>query len=163
MSGVRTLRPAAVIGLIMDGPLTPPMERAALAEHGRTLSHSPCPVEDAGASGPAGLVGAALRFEGIVRRAEPGEDGERDLVALDYQTYDPMAERELCALARSVAGQHGLLSCIALHSRGRVNVGEASFILLVESPHRAEALAAMADFIDRLKRDVPIWKRPVWQ
>jgi len=43
-----------------------------------------------------------------------------------------------------------------------VAVGEVSFVLIVESAHRAEALAAMADFIDRLKQDVPIWKRAVW-
>lgn len=108
---------------------------------------------------------ATLRFEGIVRRAErdpEAADAERDLLALDYQTYDPMAQRELEALAASVAERHGLKSIVALHSRGRVRVGEVSFVLEVAAPHRAESLAAVADFIDRLKQDVPIWKWSVW-
>lgn len=146
-----------VIARVVDGPLTPDVEHAALAGEGWN------PARDAPAA--PGVVGAALRFEGIVRRGEASEahgGRERDLLALDYQTYDPMAERELLSLGRAVVAEHGLLSLVVLHSRGRVAVGEVSFVLIVESPHRAGAIAAMAAFIDRLKRDVPIWKRPVW-
>ena len=148
-----------VIAAIVDGPLARESEAAVLAAHGWIAAR------DAVGSAAVGVVGAAVRFAGIVRRAEPREDAagrEHDLLALDYQTYDPMAERELRALACVVAERHGLTALAALHSRGRVGVGEVSFVLIVESPHRAEALAAMADFIDRLKQDVPIWKRPVW-
>lgn len=144
-----------VVGLIVDGPLTP--EALARVPHAhaaalRALLHG-------------GGVGATLRFEGIVRRSESDPEAagrERDLAALDYQTYDPMAQRGLEALAASVAEHHGLRSIVALHSRGRVGVGGVSFVLEVAAPHRAETLAAVADFIDRLKQDVPIWKRAVW-
>jgi molybdopterin-guanine dinucleotide biosynthesis protein A len=44
------------------------------------------------------------------------------------------------------------------HSRGRVQPGECSFRLQMAAKHRQEALAAMAEFIDRMKRDAPIWK-----
>ena len=145
-----------VFALIIDGPLTPEFEARALLAHAdqwRSLAHD-------------GTIGATLRFEGVVRRAErdpEAADVERDLLALDYQTYDPMAERELRALARQIAEEHVLSSLVALHSRGRVAVGDVSFVLIVESPHRAEAIAAMSAFIDRLKQDVPIWKKPVWK
>jgi molybdopterin synthase catalytic subunit len=33
--------------------------------------------------------------------------------------------------------------------------------VVIDAPHRAQALAGMAEFIDLLKRDVPIWKKPV--
>lgn len=148
-----------IVALVVDGPLTASVERAALA--GQVCSTA---REAPGAMSP-GCVGATVRFEGIVRGSEPApaEGGaNRDLQALDYQTYDPMAERQLRELAREMAAKHGLGSLIVLHSRGRVGVGEVSFVLIVKSPHRAEALAAMAEFIDRLKQDVPIWKRPVW-
>lgn len=152
----------SVLAAIVDGPLTREREVMTLSKHGRT------PARDASGSAalhPPGVVGAAIRFEGIVRRGEPREEGgrrEHDLLALDYKTYDPMAEQELLALARGVAERHGLIALATLHSRGRVAVGEVSFVLMIESAHRAEALAAMADFIDRLKQDVPIWKVPVW-
>lgn len=148
------------VARVVDGPLAPEAEHAALLEAGGTTA--------CGATGPSasGVDGAVLRFEGIVRRGEPDEaqsGNERELLALDYQTYDPMAERELRRLAGEIAREHGLSSLVVLHSRGRVAVGEVSFILIVASPHRAEALSAMSAFIDRLKQDVPIWKQPVWK
>ncbi len=102
-------------------------------------------------------AGAALAFEGIVRPLEEGAP----IVALEYQTYDPMAERELERLAEDVLSRHGVLGIAVEHSRGRIFAGECSFRLRIWSAHRKEALAAADEFIDRMKRDVPIWKKPV--
>ncbi len=144
-----------VLAVIVDGPLTRERERVALADVAGDLE----------SLRGGGWVGATLRFEGIVRRIEPSSEeggGERAIVALDYETYDPMAGRELELLARGVGERHGLRSIVALHSRGRVGVGEVSFVVEVTARRRSDTLAAMADFINRLKQDVPIWKRPVW-
>lgn len=119
---------------IVDGPLGP---------------HVPGPAE-AGA-------GAALLFEGIVR----GDEAGRPIEALDYEVYEPMASRELGLLIGELLGGEGILAIRAWHSRGRVPVGAVSFRLLVASVHRKEGLRAMDAFIDRMKRDVPIWKRAV--
>jgi molybdopterin synthase catalytic subunit len=58
--------------------------------------------------------------------------------------------------------EFGLLAMYVEHSRGHVPVGQCAFRLSVAALHRAEGFAAMAHFIDALKRDVPIWKRPVF-
>ena len=111
-----------------------------------------------------GLNGATVRFEGVVRAIETSPDGSaRDLAALDYTTYDPMAHRELEALARDVAQTHALGALVTVHSRGHVAVGAISVVLIIVSAHRAQSLRAMSEFIDRLKQDVPIWKQPVWK
>ncbi|CAG0984836.1 molybdopterin synthase catalytic subunit [Phycisphaerales bacterium] len=125
----------------------------------RIVGGAVTPACEAGVFARGEGIGAAVRFEGIVRRME----GEREIVALDYQTYDPMAERRLKELAGEIAARHGLRGIAAIHGRGRVAVGEVSFVLWVAAAHRAEALAAVEEFIDRLKRDVPIWKIPVWK
>jgi molybdopterin synthase catalytic subunit len=103
-------------------------------------------------------AGALLCFEGVVR---PTEDG-RALIALDYEAYEPMAQQQLDALGRHIVERHGLLALQVEHSRGRVPVGLVAFRLRVASAHRQEGLAAMEEFIDRMKRDVPIWKTPVF-
>ncbi len=107
---------------------------------------------------PIDRAGAILSFEGIVRERE----GDGTISALDYQTYEPMAQTMLEEIARDLIQRHGLIAMLIQHSRGRVGVGERSFRLLVAAPHRKEALAALDEFIDHLKRDVPIWKKPVW-
>lgn len=104
-------------------------------------------------------AGAVIRFEGVVRPMEAG----RPLQALDYQQYPPMTERELHRLAREVVQAHGLLGLRVVHSHGRAPVGAVSFRLDVASKHRAEGLAAMDVFIHRLKREVPLWKLPVYR
>jgi molybdopterin synthase catalytic subunit len=119
---------------ILDGPLAPP-----------------------GPWRPEG-AGAVVVFEGIVR---PREE-DRPLAALEYQVYEPMTRRELGKLAQAIASRHGLTALRVEHSRGKVAAGECSFRLHLAAPHRAEALAAMDQFITRMKREVPIWKLPVW-
>lgn len=149
-----------IFAAILSGPIDPAAETRLLTPIAPAL----------GALNLSGRVGATLRFEGIVRRNEASGTVEasgitaafRPLTALVYQSYDPMAGRQLESLARDIAREFGLLALVALHSRGRVRVGETSFVLTISSAHRAEALAGMTAFIDRLKRDVPIWKSPVW-
>lgn len=104
-------------------------------------------------------AGAVVVFEGVVREMEQG----RALDGLEYQAYEPMAGTMLARIGGDVAARHGLIAMHIAHSRGRVAVGGVSFRLVVASAHRKEALAAMDEFIDRLKRDVPIWKRPIWR
>lgn len=102
-------------------------------------------------------AGAVVCFEGVVRPSE----AEQPITALRYETYDPMAERELARLAQHVLDEHGLLAIRVEHSRGVVPNFACSFRLRVASAHRKEALAAMDRFIDRMKQDVPIWKHAV--
>ena len=103
-------------------------------------------------------AGAVLTFLGVVRADEHG----RRISALDYQTYEPMAQKQMRDLIAALITKHGVTRISVWHSRGRVPVGATSFRLMIEAPHRKEALAAMDEFIDRLKSDVPIWKSPVW-
>ena len=104
-------------------------------------------------------AGAVVAFEGVVRPWEAG--GE--LAALRYEVYEPMTRRELHKLAERVVEAHDLTALHVEHSRGDVPVGEVSFRLHVAAAHRKEALVAMEAFIDRMKRDVPIWKVPLWK
>jgi len=100
-------------------------------------------------------AGAIASFAGNVRPTEAG----RSIEGLQYEAYRPMAERQIEAIAQAVMASHGIIAMRIAHSVGWVRVGECSFRLDVAALHRQEALAAMAEFIDRLKQDVPIWKQ----
>ncbi|MSR34866.1 MAG: molybdenum cofactor biosynthesis protein MoaE [Phycisphaerales bacterium] len=103
-------------------------------------------------------VGATVVFEGVVRANEAG----RLIRALSYEAYEPMATNSLTELARDILCKHALIAITVEHSRGEVAAGERSFRLAIDCAHRKEALAAMDEFIDRMKRDVPIWKSPIY-
>lgn len=102
-------------------------------------------------------AGALLCFEGIVR----GEENGRTIAALDYEAYEPMAGKMLERIGKELFERHGLLGVLIEHSRGRVPVGAISYRLRIASRHRKEGIAALDEFTDRLKKDVPIWKAAV--
>lgn len=99
-------------------------------------------------------IGACVEFQGIVREME----GEVALQGLDYEAHQPMARRLLDSHFAELAAQHPCEAVLFIHRLGWVPVGEASLFIRVLSAHRGEALRFLADAIDRLKQDVPIWK-----
>src|SRR5207244_8415784 len=101
---------------------------------------------------------AIATFTGTVR----DNSRARRVLYLEYEAYRPMAERKLGELAAEVARRW---ECrIALrHRLGRLEIGEASVMVAVSSPHRATAFEACRYAIDTLKVTVPIWKKEVWE
>lgn len=124
--------------LITSDPLD-----ASLAQR---LATSPC-------------CGAVSLFIGVTRDHFQG----KGVVSLEYEAYQPMAEKELEALAAEIRNKWpGVKHVVLQHRLGLVPVTEASVIVCVSSPHRSESLSAVAFGIDTLKARVPIWKREIY-
>ena len=103
-------------------------------------------------------AGAVVLFLGTTRELTNG----RQTVALDYEAYGEMAERQLAALETEARRRWPVIECIIVHRLGRVPPTEASVAIAVSTPHRSDAFAAGQWLIDSLKHDVPIWKREQW-
>ena len=104
---------------------------------------------------PSREIGACVEFQGIVREMEGGQA----LSGLHYEAHESMAHRHLARIFTELEIAHPCASVVFIHRLGWVPVGEASLFIRVLSAHRGEALRFLADAIDRLKADVPIWKR----
>ena len=105
--------------------------------------------------GQPGAVGAWLEFRGVVR----GEENGQTICALEYEAYPEMAGREIRRLLQDISERHPCRAAKVIHRVGVIPVGETAIYVGVVSPHRGEAIALLAEFMDRLKQDVPIWKR----
>jgi molybdopterin synthase catalytic subunit len=103
-------------------------------------------------------AGAVVLFLGTTRKLTAG----RQTVALDYESYREMAERQLADLEAEARRRWPVIECSITHRLGRVPPTEASVAIAVSTPHRSDAFAAGQWLIDSLKRDVPIWKREEW-
>ena len=98
--------------------------------------------------------GALASFVGLVRETNQG----RRVSYLDCEAYEPLAVRSL-QLIINEAGETWADTRIGVHHRtGRLELGEASIIIVAASPHRAHAFAACRYTIERVKQIVPIWK-----
>lgn len=99
--------------------------------------------------------GALAAFWGVVRN----HHGGRAVARIDYHCYEPMALKELSALADEVARKYDLPALAVVHRIGVVPVGEASLLVVAADAHRRPVISAIGELIDELKRRVPIWKK----
>ncbi|KAI9017613.1 Molybdopterin biosynthesis MoaE [Gaertneriomyces semiglobifer] len=83
----------------------------------------------------------------------------KDVLLLSYTAYTPMAIRILHKILQECRTLYPSIVRLAVaHRLGDVPVGGESVLIAVSSPHRRDALMAVAWVIDELKRRVPIWK-----
>jgi molybdopterin synthase catalytic subunit len=102
--------------------------------------------------------GAVCLFVGVVRDENRG----RTVLHLEYEAYEEMALPLMEAIAAETARRFPVTGVRVVHRLGRLEVGEASVVIAVSSPHRAEAFAACRFAIDTLKAQVPIWKKELY-
>lgn len=99
--------------------------------------------------------GAVVEFRGIVRNNSRG----RETRMLDYECYEPMAVEMMARIGRAIAAERRIGRIAMVHRLGRVEIGETSVAIIVTAPHREAAFAAALEAINRLKLQVPIWKK----
>ncbi|HYE77256.1 MAG TPA: molybdenum cofactor biosynthesis protein MoaE, partial [bacterium] len=100
-------------------------------------------------------TGGHCWFFGSVRDANHGFP----VTALEYEAYAPMAVKLLEVLARHLEHKYGCRRVVLVHRLGRLRVGEVAVVVGVSAAHRDEAFRACREGIDRLKLEVPIWKK----
>ena len=99
--------------------------------------------------------GAVVVFLGAVRDHHAGRPVEK----LTYSAYRAMALEGLRRIVADLEGSHKDLRAAIVHRLGEVPVGEPSVVIAVASPHRAAAYEASRTALERLKAEIPIWKR----
>ena len=102
-----------------------------------------------------GEDGAVVNFEGVVRNNTKG----RATKFLDYECYEPMAVKTMAQIGLEIAQSFAIGRIAMVHRLGRMQIGEASVVVIVTAPHRKPAFEAALEGINRLKRLVPIWKK----
>ncbi|MDG6926405.1 MAG: molybdenum cofactor biosynthesis protein MoaE [Nitrososphaerota archaeon] len=100
-------------------------------------------------------AGGTTLFIGTVR--DNSEAGTVDMIR--YQAYEPMAEKRLQEIEEEAERRWPMARVSLVHRLGELAVGEVSVAVAVSAPHRAEAFEACRYIIERIKRDVPIWKK----
>jgi molybdopterin converting factor subunit 1 len=100
-------------------------------------------------------AGAVVMFVGLVRKEHEGRPVER----LEYEAYEPMAERVLGTIVTAVEDATPGVRVAVLHRYGSLAVGEVAVAIAASAPHREEAFAACRATIERVKHEMPVWKK----
>lgn len=149
--------------ILQDGDevaLIPPVSGGAVGEKPLfEVTDAPLSADEVAARVTNPYSGATLVFVGTVREWTKG----KRTILLEYEAYPEMAVAQMQVIGREIEERWPGTGVAIVHRVGRLEVTEASVIIAVATPHRADAFDACRHAIERLKQIVPIWKKEIWE
>jgi MoaE-MoaD fusion protein len=145
--------------------LLPPVSGGKMPEisdpegHFFALTREPIQIRELETRLLEGCDGAVVTFQGVVRNNTSG----RRTLRLEYECYEQMAIRKMAEIGRDIAVSHAVGRVGMVHRLGTLEIGEASVVIVVTSPHRRPAFDAALEGINRLKKLVPVWKKEFFE
>ncbi len=106
--------------------------------------------------------GALVLFYGIVRSFGDSGGAKKKVLHLEYESYTALAQKIMEKILEGVIQKHSLDSCACVHRLGVVLPGQNAVVVMTTSQHRREAYVANCEIIDRVKTEVPLWKKEVY-
>lgn len=119
------------------------------------LQETPLSLQEVVDAVSAPSQGGLVTFAGAVRDHSRGKRVTR----LDYEAYGPMAQKKLAQLGEEARARWPGTQVAVVHRLGTLIPGDLAVVIAVSAPHRKDAFRACEFVIDKLKEDVPIWKK----
>lgn len=120
-----------------------------------SISEHPIDIEKLLANVRDDSAGATVLFLGTVRN----HNDDYAVSGIHYEAYIRMAEEAVAKIEEETVKKWNLKKFAAVHRVGNLKIGEVSVAIAVSSEHRTEAFEAGRYAIDRIKTEVPIWKK----
>ena len=114
-------------------------------------------VSEAKASSEADRAGAIATFTGRVRAKDTPDDAPTE--SLEFETYEGVADGRMATIRDELEAREGVHEVLMHHRTGFIESGEDIVFVVVLAGHRSEAFETVEDGIDRLKDEVPIFKK----
>lgn len=102
--------------------------------------------------------GGIVLFSGEVRNHHKG----KDVASISYEAHEVMAEQMLAALLEETIQLFGLKHAHIVHRLGDVGISESAVVVVTAHAHRKNAYEANQYIIDKLKAEIPIWKKEIY-
>lgn len=129
--------------VFIEGPVSPALIAASIAKHNNKYN-----------------IGAHSIFLGQVRN---DKTGEQEVSSIEYTAYQEMAEEKFHEIREDSFKNFPIICMHIYHSLGLVRAGEISLMVFVSSAHRRDAIKACESIVERIKKEVPVWGREIFQ
>jgi len=123
------------------------------------VTTEPLSIDEAYAAVRRDDCGAVALFVGAVRDHHDG----KKVIRISYSAFQEMAVKEFAAIATEAAARWKIGAVYIAHRTGPLAIGDASVVIAVSAPHRAEAFEACRHAIEALKKMAPIWKEEFYE
>ena len=132
-----------VKNIFTDGPISPQFIADSIAKHATKKD-----------------IGAHSIFLGQVR-ADDIED--RLVSAIEYTSYEEMALQKMHEIREELFERYSLTCMHVHHSLGTVRAGEICLFVFTSSKHRRMAIDACNDAVERIKAELPVWGKEIFE
>jgi molybdopterin synthase catalytic subunit len=104
-------------------------------------------------------IGAHQIFLGQVRK---DSIQEKEVQAIEYTTYKDLAEDIIAEIREDIFSKYDITCMHIHHSIGTIEAGEICFFVFTSSKHRKASMDACEELVERIKKEVPIWGRELF-
>jgi molybdopterin synthase catalytic subunit len=129
--------------IFIEGPVDPQFIADSIAKHSTKKS-----------------IGAHSIFLGQVRN---DIINGQEVTAIDYTTYKEMCIEKMQSIREEIFEKYPLTCMHIHHSLGRVKAGEISLFVFNSSAHRKAAIDSCEEVVERIKAELPIWGKEVFE
>jgi molybdopterin synthase catalytic subunit len=102
--------------------------------------------------------GALACFVGVVRE-DPVRESNSKVARLEYEAYADVALKRMEEIRAEIKKRPGVTEVAIHHVIDSLQVGEPSLFVVILGRHRQEVFPALAETVERVKKEVPIWKK----
>jgi molybdopterin synthase catalytic subunit len=103
-------------------------------------------------------AGALACFVGVVRE-DPIHDSDSKVTRLEYEAYAEVALKRMAEIRADAKRRSGIVEVAIHHIIDSLEVGEPSLFVVVLGKHRQEVFPTLSETVERVKKEVPIWKK----
>jgi molybdopterin synthase catalytic subunit len=103
-------------------------------------------------------AGAVACFVGVVRE-DPVHDSDSKVTRLEYEAYAEVALKRMAEIRADAKRRDGIVEVAIHHVIDSLEVGEPSLFVVVLGKHRQEVFPTLSETVERVKKEVPIWKK----
>ena len=105
-------------------------------------------------------IGGHSIFLGQVRQDVVGQ---KMVTAIEYSSYEEMALLQMHRIREDIIKKHSLTCMHVYHSIGKIGIGEICLFVFTSAPHRKESTDACSEIVERIKSELPIWGREIFE
>ena len=87
----------------------------------------------------------------------------KKVIAVDYTSYEQMALEQMTAIRETMIEKYSLNCMHVYHSLGEIKTGEICLFVFTSAAHRKAAIDACSETVERLKAELPIWGKEIFE
>ncbi len=87
----------------------------------------------------------------------------RSVSAIEYTTYNQMALEKMDEIREGIFGKYAITCMHVYHSLGKIAAGQVCLFVFTSSKHRKVAIDACEETVERIKAELPVWGKEIFE